>query len=193
MKHLYILLSRTGTLPARMIHGITKGTFSHSSLALSPQTDRFYSYARRTLHNPLNAGIIVEDIHSFVFARYPHCHCALLAIEVSDEAHAKTEACILRHLRHYRKAKYNFLGALPLRMGIRVPRKFKLVCSQFVARALEESGEIRLPKDPYLMLPDDFLRIEGVRVIYDGELQNCRFDEKKTANFAPAKKVEEIL
>lgn len=175
MKQIYILLSRTETIPARVIRRITGGTFSHSSLAILPETDRFYSYARRTLHNPFNAGIIVEDIHDFVFAKYPHCRCLLLSVEISDEAYAKAEACVARHLHAYRKAKYNFLGALPLRLGIRLPRKFKLVCSQFVARVLNETGEISLPKDPYLMLPDDFLKLPHSRILYEGELQHCTF------------------
>lgn len=78
------------------------------------------------------------------------------------------------HLKHYKKAKYNFIGAIPLRMGIRIPRKYKLVCSQFVARILA-SGEIALPKDPYLMLPNDFPKIKNIQKIYEGQLQNCHF------------------
>ena len=49
----------------------------------------------------------------------------------------------------------------------------KLTCSQFVAIILNSSGEIKLPKDPYLMLPDDFINIEGCQPVYDGMLKDC--------------------
>ncbi len=178
MKQVYILLSRTGTVPSQLIHKMTPGTFTHSSLALTPETNHFYSYARRTLNNPLNAGIIIEDIHDFVFARYPDCHCALFSLEVSDEGYERIKQCIQHYLQNYKKAKYNFLGILPLRMGFRFARKFRLVCSQFVALALHSSKDLILPKDPYLMLPNDFLKIANIKKIYEGPLKNCRFDSQ---------------
>ena len=80
---------------------------------------------------------------------------------------------ITYYLNNYKKAKYNFLGLIPLAMGIRIRRQFKLTCSQFVALVLEKSNEIELPKDPYLMLPNDFSDINNVQLIYDGTLKNC--------------------
>ncbi len=179
MKQIYILLSKTETLPSRLIHSMTGGAYTHASIALVPQTDRFYSYARRTVRNPLNAGIIKENTNELIFALYPHCRCTLYSIEVSDEGYQKIKDCMRHYWRNYRRAKYNFLGAIPLRLGIKIERKYKLVCSQFVAIALKASGEIRLPKDPYLMLPNDFQSIEGMKLIYDGSLKECNFNPTK--------------
>ncbi len=187
MKQVYILLSKTGTVPSKFIHKLTRGTFTHTSLALTPETDRFYSYARRTLHNPFNAGIIIENIHTLVFALYPDCPCALYTLEVSDEAYEKMQSKMQYFLKNYHKAKYNFIGILPLRLGIRIPRKFKLVCSQFVALILHSSEEIRLPKDPYLMLPNDFIKIPNIQKIYDGKLKDCNFGDYAVNNIHPVK------
>ena len=176
MKHVYILLTKTGPVPSMMINKMTHGTFTHTSLSLTPTTDHFYSYARRKLHNPLRAGIMIENIHEFVFAKYPDCHCALFAVEVSDEGYEKIRKCIDFYLQNYKKATYNFLGILPLRLGFRMARKFRLVCSQFVAVALHASEDIALPKDPYLMLPNDFLKIKNIQKIYEGKLKDCSFD-----------------
>ena len=184
MKYVYILLSKTGTVPSMLINKMTRGTFTHTSLSLTPTTDHFYSYARRTLHNPLNAGIMIEDIHDFVFAKYPDCHCALFAVEVSDEGYEKIQRCITHYLNNYKKAKYNFLGILPLRLGFRMARKFRLVCSQFVALALHASEDVSLPKDPYLMLPNDFLKIANIKKIYGGKLKDCSFDAMATVEMA---------
>ena len=175
MKQVYILLSKTNTVPSKLIHKMTSGAFTHASIALTPQTNRFYSYARRTIHNPLNAGLLIEDIHTMVFAQYPNCNCALYAIEVSDEAYQRIKKRLRFFLRNYKRSTYNFLGILPLRLGVPLRRKYKLVCSQFVALLLEAAGEIKLPKDPYLMLPIDFIGIPNIRKIYEGTLGNCNF------------------
>ena len=176
MKRIYILLSKTKTLPSRMIYRLTRGAYTHTSIALTEQTDRFYSFARRKLHNILNAGFFVEDLNSFVFAKHAKCYCSLYALEVSEEGYEKIQRRIEDFEKNYKKAKYNFLGMLPLRLGIRFPRKYKLACSQFVAVVLDASGEIALPKDPYVMLPNDFQKIPGIRKIYEGTIEHCSFE-----------------
>ncbi len=182
MKKIYILLTKTGTVPARMIHFFKGGTFTHTSLSMTPSVDHFYSYARRKINNPLNAGLIIENIHTEVFAQYPSCHCALYCINVSDEAYAKMQNEIKFYFKNYKKAKYNFLGLIPLALGIKIRRKFRLTCSQFVALILEKSDEIELPKDPYLMLPNDFSDISGVELVYNGILKNCKICENTHVN-----------
>ena len=173
MKQVYILLSRTGTVPSKFIHKMTGGEFTHVSIALLPTTDQLYSYARRKLNNPLNAGFVVENIHTHVFARYPDCNCTLYALTVSDEAYLRMQKQIRFFMKHYQKATYNFLGAVALRFGIRWRRQLRLTCSQFVAVVLTAAEEITLPKDPYLMLPNDFKKVPGLQPIYKGILKEC--------------------
>ena len=176
MKQVYVMLTRTDTVPSSVIRKVTPGTYTHTSVALVPKTDGFYSYARRKLHNFFNAGIVQENIHTFVFAQYPNCKCILLSLDVSDEGYEKMQQTIEYYWSHYKKARYNFLGVIPIRLGIRIPRKMHFVCSQFVAVTLNASGEITLPKDPFLMMPNDFLKIEGIRTVYEGPLKDCHFD-----------------
>ena len=182
MKKIYILLTKTGTVPARTIHFFKGGDFTHTSLSMTPAVDHFYSYARRNIKNPFNAGLIVENIHTEVFAMYPTCHCALYSIEVTDNAYQKMQSEIDLYFENYKKAKYNFLGLIPLALGIKIRRKFKLTCSQFVALILEKSGEIELPKNPYLMLPTDFLSISTINLVYDGILNDCKICETEFIN-----------
>ena len=163
-------------MPAKVIHFFKGGTFTHTSLSLTPDTNRLYSYARRKINNPFVAGLITENIHTEVFAMYPECHCALYALEVSDQAYEKMNEQITFYFDNYKKAKYNFLGMIPLAFGIRIRRKFRLTCSQFVALVLESAAEIELPKDPYLMLPNDFPLIPGIELVYDGVLKECSVD-----------------
>ncbi len=173
MKKLYVLLSRTDTVPARFIRMFAKGEFSHASVSLYPRTDCFYSYARRHINNPMFAGFISEDVHTKVFARYPYAHCAVYEIEVSDEGYERAKS-LIRYLRANKKeATYSFLGALTVKLGLKIKRKNKFTCSQFTAFLLHYTKDVKLPKDPYLMLPNDFAKIRGAKLIYDGALKDC--------------------
>ncbi len=174
MKKIYVLLSRTNTLPARIIRVFTSGEFSHTSISLCPRTDHFYSYARRKMNNPMIAGFISEDIHTKVFAKYPDTHCAVYCLEVSDQGYERAKKLIRYFRAHRKEATYNFLGAATLKAGLTLKRKYKFTCSQFVAFVLHYTGDVVLPKDPYLMLPDDFTKIVGSKLIYDGILKDCQ-------------------
>ena len=174
-------MTKTGTVPARIIHAIKGGTFAHTSLSLTPSTDNFYSYARRKIKNPLKAGFIIENIHTDVFALYPDCHSAVYSLSVSDEAYEKMKEKVNFFCDNYKKATYNFIGLFAMAFDIKVKRKMKFTCSQFVAMILNSSEEITLPKDPYLMLPDDFINIDGVELIYDGVLKDCTIPDDEFA------------
>ena len=110
MKKIFILLSRTNTIPARFVRSLTVGEFSHVSISLLPRTDTFYSYARRKVNNPLVAGFICENIHDGIFAKYPETHCAVYSINVSDDSYSKAERTIKILSKNKDKATYSFLG-----------------------------------------------------------------------------------
>lgn len=174
MKKFYILLSRTDTVPARVIRRFTAATYSHTSFSLYPRTDHFYSYARRHINMPMFAGFISENIRTKVFARYPDAPCVLYSLEVSDESYEKAKK-LIRYFRANKKdATYNFWGAYAMPLGIALKRENKFTCSQFVAFVLHYSGAAKLPKDPYLMMPDDFMTLKEVTLIYKGKLRHCK-------------------
>lgn len=173
MKKIYILLSSTNTLPARLIRKVKGSTYAHTAISLTPATDCLYSYARKYTYNLLIAGFAIENIHTKVYARYPDAPCAVCALELSDTAYEKICKEIERYLENRKKAKYNYLAFLTFGLGNRLRRKFKHTCSQFVALLLDRCGEVTLPKDPYLMLPDDFMNIPGIQLVYSGPLGKC--------------------
>ena len=175
MKQVYVLLAKTNTVTSKITHIFTHGTYTHASLALTPETDKFYSYARRRLYNFLIGGVVVEDVNTFVFARFPDCNCGLFEIDVSDEDYERIKAQVDFCLANYDRARYSFIGAALMRFGIVWRRPLKFTCSQFVAVCLSRAEGIKLPKDPYLMFPHDFVRIEGIRKIYDGRIKDCNF------------------
>lgn len=178
MKKIYILLSKTGTIPSRMIHLFKGGKFTHASLSIEPRTDRFFSYARRKLHNTFIAGFIIENIHKGVFSRYPNCKCRLYSLDVNDEAYEIMEKKIAFFMEHYEKATYNFSGFFTMIFGKSAKRQLKHTCAQFVATLLESSNAAKLPKSPQSMLPNDFMNIENIELIYEGIIDQCAIPDE---------------
>lgn len=170
MKNIYVLVSRTNTLCARMIRLMTACRYNHASIALDPSLSVFYSFARRRLNNPLVAGFILENIHSGIFGRNGDQPCALYALQVSDEAHARLTACIERFLAHYDAYRYNFLGVPLCYLGIPLEREHHYLCSQFVAYMLRETDACTLPRPVSLMQPMDFSDVPELRLVYSGPL-----------------------
>lgn len=158
-----------------MIHSLMGGKYTHASIAVRPATDEFYSFARKKINNPLIAGFIVENIHTFVFSKFPDCNCGLYSLEVDDKAYDRITETIDAFLESPDRYGYNFLGLLPARLGIKTNRRYKFTCSQFVATVLWRSDAVELPKHPSLMMPNDFLKIKGIEQIYEGRIGDCNF------------------
>lgn len=173
-KQVYILLSRTETVPARVIRKLKGDGYSHVSLAIEPSTNKFYSFARRKINNPLIAGFVLEDLHSGVFGNYPNCKSALYSLEVTEEAYQSISTTINHFINNYARSKYSFIGMFALAFGIKIKLKNKFTCSQFVANTLNNAGAIDFPKDPCLMLPNDFSKMPELHLIYEGALKNCK-------------------
>ena len=177
MKKIYILLSRTGTAPSKLIYLFTRKKYTHASIALEPSTDKFYSYARRRLHNFMVAGFIHEDTQSGVFNLFSEGSCELFSLEVSEESYEKIKELIQLHDDNYDKCTYKFSSFISMPLHIKRKLDFKLACSQFVAKMLYESGACELPKHPSLMHPTDFTHIDKIKSIYVGKIKDCHFPE----------------
>ena len=183
MKKVYILLSKTGSLPSRTIHLFTNKKYTHASISLTASPDGFCSYGRRYLHNFLIGGLIHEDVRKGIYKIFDNADCELLEIPVNDESYSKLSSLVDMHFDNYTKCRYKFSAIIPMLLGIKQELKFKMTCSQFVAKLLFESNSCKLPRHPSLMLPVDFLSIENISSIYTGKIKDIKLpiiDDKST-------------
>ena len=178
MKQVYILLSRTNSVPSRLIHLCTNKQYTHVSIAIEPKTNKFCSYGRRRMHNVLVGGLVHEDISQGVFALYPNSPCQLFSLEVDDESYIKLKHLLNYYFKHYNKCKYNFKAFITMSLQKKQDLKFKMVCSQFVAKILRDSGACTLPKHPSLMQPSDFMLIDKLQPIYKGKIKDFHFPDE---------------
>lgn len=66
----YIVLSKTQTLPSRVIKLWTREPYAHTSLAMDVELKEMYSFARKHLYNPFDCGFLGVMCQRSVERRY---------------------------------------------------------------------------------------------------------------------------
>lgn len=176
MKTVYVLLSRSDTLCARMIRLATAAKFNHVSICLDEDLGRFYSFARRRMHNPLIAGFIAENLRSGILGRNGYQPCLLFALDIPDEAHTHLQAVVDAFFAEYHRYRYNFIGVPLCYLGIPFERRHHYLCSQYVAFMLRLTGSCTLPRPVSLMKPMHITQIPELRLVYSGPLSGVSAD-----------------
>lgn len=170
MPCVYILLTRTDTLFARLLHGLGGNRYTHASLALDRDLVRMYSFARRYEPFMLPSGFIREDIHAGVFGRCGGADSLLLELPVSGQTYRAIEENLALMDCARSCWDYDVLGLALAGLGVEHRRPGKYFCSQFVADVLARAGALDLPRDSSLIRPQDFARMPGLRRVYQGPL-----------------------
>lgn len=173
MRTLYVLLTRTHSLPSRLIHAATGDGFTHVSIALDRDLTALYSFARKYARTPLPAGLVRENLHEAIYARSGRSLCALYKIDVSDAQFYTVQAKIASMLSAKKAYRYNLLGVLLCKLDLAYERRHHMFCSQFVASLLADADIITLPRPASLMHPVDFIDMPGLVRCYEGPLSAC--------------------
>ena len=85
-KSVYILLSKTKTIPSNLIKLFTREPYSHTSLALDISLNEMYSFARRGMYNPFNGGFISENIEKGIFGKHKGTRCTVYELKVDRKS-----------------------------------------------------------------------------------------------------------
>lgn len=169
-KSIYIVLSQTGTGPSRLIRFCTNEPYAHASLSFEKDLSEMYSFARRGVWNPFNAGFVSEDIESGIFGRYKSTTCSIYELKVEDDQYRKLREQIEIFINNRNDYSYNFLGVVGAYLNVPIQRKQRYFCSQFVAYILERSGIHIFNKNCALVQPVDIRLNENLKPIYKGKL-----------------------
>ena len=178
-RKIYIVASYTDTWPGRLIVVRAKfkfwnrydgDTYSHISISQDPELTKMYSFARRTIHNPFNAGLIQESIKAGMFARKPDVNrMAVFELALSEERWKQLETLINADWNKRDMLKFNYLGIVVQLIFARgVARKGHYFCSQWVASQLNYCGVDLFHKNPVHVRPFDFYVALKDSLIYEG-------------------------
>lgn len=170
-RKIYIMLSQTGTYFSRAIKLYTGYNYNHTSIALDRDLKELYSFGRRgKLGLPLPSGFVKEDKDNGIFSTYSKTTCRVYELEVSEEEYQKVKDVIEEFKIEDKKYKYSILGIFTIMFNIPFNRRYRFVCSQFVAHVLNEGKVVEFEKDISLIKPEDFETIDNSEVIYSGLL-----------------------
>lgn len=172
MRDIYIVLSHSGTRVSKFFRLFTGAEYTHTSICLDGKLDTFYSFARRNIKMPLFGGIVIEHPDEGILGMYP-ATCKIYKITVTDKQYKGIKNDIRKMMKDYDNYKYNFLGCPLIFFGIRLKRKKKFTCTQFVGYLLEHNNIDVLNIPWELSKPQDFNK-PYVNVVYMGLVKNLK-------------------
>lgn len=167
-KRIYIILSNTGTLFSKAIGMYTKKELNHSSIAFDEELNEMYSFGRKSIHNPFNAGFIKENPVEGLFQR---ATCAIYACEVTDSEYMRMKSKISQMEQQKHQYKYNLIGLVLVAINIEMERENAFFCSQFVATIMKECPSSQLLVASPLAQPHHFEQLSALTLKYKGNLQ----------------------
>lgn len=172
---IYFLLSKTGTVLSRTIRIFTRYPYNHLSFGFSPGLNELYSIGRRYPRNPFSGGFVIENIHEGLYKIKKNTECRVFTLDIKENQHRKMQKELERFLAEPRKYSYNTSGLIRNHVKKGKKRKeHRYFCTEFAAEILRKSGihDFGMPDEH--VKPSDFLKIPGIKIIYEGRLNEYR-------------------
>ena len=174
MQKLYITLTHTGTLLSRIIKYFTKDEFSHISIALDEELEEMYSFGRLNPYNPFWGSFVHEGIDIGTFKRFRNTRTEVYSLFVTEEQYEKAGKIITYFIENKKKYRFNFIGLACVGINKRVMRKNRFYCAEFVRHVMKSAGIAEVNELPKLIKPEDFKKIQGLKLEYKGLLRKYR-------------------
>ena len=174
-KHVYIVISQTGTLLSRFLKLVTKAEYNHASISLVPDLGTMYSFGRKNPYNPFWAGFVTESARFGTFKRFSKTRIVVLDIPVSEEQYLSIQRRIQTMLTLKEHYHYNYLGLWLAGLRIRYRQKRCFYCSEFVKDLLEKQDIHGAKQLDAIVQPIHFLSLPTAKQVYTGLLQEYRF------------------
>ena len=169
---IYIILTYTGTILSKIIKCYTKAEFCHASIALDEDLEQIYSFGRLNPYNPFIGGFVREGIDIGTFKRFKNTKAEIYSIDLSIKQYKKLVNIIKKMRRKKYLYKFNTIGLFATAFNMKITRKNRFYCSEFVKYAIEQS---RIELDfPDIIRPNDFRNIKGLTLRYRGKLRDYK-------------------
>ncbi|MDE5577065.1 MAG: hypothetical protein K2J11_06735 [Oscillospiraceae bacterium] len=174
-RYLYLVLTRTGTFPSKLIGFVTGKRYTHVSIASDEMLTEMYSFCRDKKEKPLPAGFNREDLFTEVFGACKTIPGEVYRLPVTDEQLERYNDVIRHFILNRGSYSYDVGALLPMALHIPYKLRNRFVCSVWVGFVLGKSGvKHNIDKQPSLIEPEDFRSIEGAELVYRGDLKKYR-------------------
>lgn len=176
MKTVYILLTKSTTICSNLVYMATRSEFTHAAISLDDSFDRLYTFSRKHKRLMLPAGFVEESIYDGIMGDSENMKCAVYKLNITNHTYRKLEVLLNDMEFHSSRYRYSILGLLFCQFHKAFERENHYFCSQFVYKALSESGAIEYKKAPSLVRPMDLSRLPGTSEVFRGKIGDLRLN-----------------
>lgn len=180
MKKIYIILTFTGTALSRLIKYYTKDEFAHVSISLDSELKEMYSFGRLNPYNPFWGSFVHEGINKGTFKRFRKTKAEIYSLTITEEQYKRVQRIITYFNENKQKYRFNFIGLACVSIHKKIKRKNTFYCAEFVKHILKSSGITEVNELPELIKPEDFKKLKGIQLEYQGLLR--KYKKKKYLN-----------
>lgn len=172
MKHIYIVLTRTGTMLSRIIRGFTKDEYTHVSISLDKELYEMYSFGRLNPYNPFIGGFVHEYIDKGTFKRFKNTKALILQVEVTEEQYNKMRDIIKYVKKNKEKYTFNVTGMFLSAIKVKVRKRRSFYCAQFIKYLLDRAKVKNNIEDT--VRPENFKEMPNLKIVYEGYLRKYK-------------------
>lgn len=169
---IFLIETHSGTIPAKIIKVVTRYQYSHVMISLDNTFEKMYTFGRRTLHNPLNSGFIIENKDGKFYKKFNNTACRVYSIKVTKKKYKKLKKILDKYESNPSKYNYDIIGLCLKLFRISIKRKNHYVCSQFVAELMTKTKIYKFSKPVEKVKPSDFEQIPNKELYYTGKMIN---------------------
>lgn len=177
---IYIILTHSGSVLSKIIKCYTKCEFSHVSISLDKDLTQMYSFGRLHPYNPFYGGFVHEEIGKGTYQRFKNTVATVYELKIEDKQYENIQNRILIINKNKYLYKFNIIGLFAVALHIKIQKKMSFYCAEFVKYLLDNSQiETTLPE---IIKPEDFKKLNNIKMIYKGKLNEYRCPQLTTSN-----------
>ncbi len=170
-RHVYIVLTKTPTVLARVIRTMKGINYSHASMAFDRELYYMFSMGRRWVNNPFSGCFLQENIHTGVYRRSRNVPCVIMEVPVTEQQYVRMASIVRDFLLNCDAWHFNTIGLVHNLIGADQIDSNYFFCSELVYYVLREGGVCDWHRPRQFVSPEDLMyELEG-RIIYQGDLK----------------------
>lgn len=175
--YIYLILSSSSSLPAKIIKTFIESPLNHSSISLDDSLCEMYSFGRLKMWNAFYGGFVREHKDKGFYEKFTDTYVRVYRFPVSREVYQNTEKFLRDCYNRKEEFKYNLIGVAMAKINVPVVRKDQYFCSEFVAICFDSCKIRELNRNPHTYQPSFFEELPDKELIYDGMLRD--YDREK--------------
>lgn len=167
-RNVYIVVTRTNTIPSRVIRIYTGSPYNHVSLTLDGRLEDMVSFGRLHPFTPVPGGFVHEGKNKGFFPPFPRRSMPGLQQKNQRAGMQESFAFAAKNRKSALQIQPSGADYTDRRDSSGTGNAY--FCSQFCGKVLNESGIHHFQKPFGLLRPADFCGLDGFTLLYEGPL-----------------------